>query len=145
MGTFPYPWLAHTGVNAGSKVNLNGVTTTVGMNNFIVVPQEPSKDPAGTWTARLPEVEYLGHGAPAYKFEGFIPSGLKVDADGSVIISFNLLGSFAKLGSPIYFRDPELILNPAGSAYVVVKDFKLQKPVSTGRRYTLELIESKEW
>jgi hypothetical protein len=146
MGEYPYPWLKRTGVNGGSRVNLNGTVATYAFTNYLVAPQEPSKAPSGTWSSRLAEVDYLGHGNPIYVFEGIIPSGVKTDADGSVIITLPLLGSFAKLGSPVYFDDPEFIFNPAGSACVFIKSFKVQKPDAEQlRRYTMEFWETKEW
>jgi len=145
MTEFPYPWFKHSDVNGGSYVNLNGITANLGLNAYVTVPQEPAKNIGSPWNHRLAEAEYVGIDNPRYVFEGFIPSGETIDADGSVIITVPLLGSFIKLGSPIYFRDPEMMLNPAGSAAVLVTNFKVEKPQNTGRRYSVEFVETKSW
>lgn len=141
-----YTYIKHDSLNDGSAIDLSGRVATYDFNNFITTPEVPSKDVGSSWNFRLAEADYTGHANPAWVVEGLMPSGVSTNTEGSMIVTFQILGSYCSFGSPIIFYDPEFIQNPAGSTWVLPKNFKVEKDETrSGRRYTLGLVETKEW
>ena len=141
-----YTYLKSSAVSAGSAVDLGGRVATFNFNNLTQADDIPSKDVGSSYNFRLAEVDYVGHANPIWTVEGFIPSGMTTNNEGSVMISFGLLGSYHMIGSPSTFYDSEFMLNPAGSTWVIPKSFKIEKDSGrSGRRYTLQLVETKQW
>jgi len=141
-----YTYLKSSAVSAGSAVDLGGRVATFDFNNFTQADEVPSKNVGSSYNFRLAEVDYMGHANPNWTVEGYIPSGVTTNDEGSVFIRFSLLGSYCMIGSPSIFYDSEFILNPAGSSWVIPKSFKVEKDeMKSGRRYNLQLIETKQW
>ena len=138
-----YPWLTHSDIDGGSKIDIMGRTQTFDFNNFITIPQEAGKNTGSNYNFRLAYVDYTGHDNPKYVIEGTIMSGLSANNEGSLAMTFHRLGSFAMIGSPIWFYDTELMLNPAGSTAVLVDSFKVEKPINDARPYSMTLFETK--
>jgi len=149
-----YSYLKNSGIHAGSAIDLNGRVATFSFDTFSPNRETPSKDTGSPWDFRLSEVDSVGFANPKWVFQGYLPSGVQnADAatnsrneEGSMMATFPILGSFAKLGSPLVFYDHEFIMNPAGSSWVVPNSLKVEKDVRrSGYRYSVELIETKQW
>jgi len=140
-----YSWLTHSSIDSGSKVDLLGYTNTYSFDNFITVSQEPGKDVGSDYNFRLGMIDYTGHDNPKFVIEGIVMSGLTTNDQGSVCITLQRLGSFAMIGSPSWFYDPEIMLNPAGSCPIFIQTFKIEKPldVTNVRRYTMTVFETR--
>jgi len=141
-----YTFIKHDSLNDGSAIDLSGRVATFDFNNFVKGPDVPSKDVGSDWNFRLAEVDYVGHANQTWVIEGYIPSGVTLNDAGSMLAPFQVLGSYCTYGSPIIFYDPEFILNPSGSSWVMPQSFKVEKDEGrSGRRYNLKLIETKQW
>ena len=129
-----------------SAIDLNGRVSTFDFNTFSPTREVPGKDIGSPWDFRLSEVDHVGFQNPKWVFQGYLPSGVSTNATGSMLATFPILGSFAKLGSPCVFSDNEFMMNTAGSCWVLPKSFKIEKDAKrSGYRYSMQLVETKQW
>jgi len=116
-----YSYLKNSGIHAGSAIDLNGRVATLDFNTFSPNREVPAKNTGSTWDYRLSEVDQVGFQNPKWVFQGYLPSGVQNadaatnsrNAAGSMLATFPILGSFAKLGSPLTFSDNTFMMNPA--------------------------------
>jgi hypothetical protein len=143
-----FSWLVNAQIDGGSRVDLLSYNATYDFNNLTDSPQIPGKNTGSSYTFRLAEIDYVGHVNPRFIVEGYIPSGMLTNTEGSVTVSPTRLGSFLTIGSPSWFGNDYLIINPAGSACVFPISLRMRDDVTSSPRmvkYSLTLEETKEW
>jgi len=141
-----YSYLKNSGIHDGSAIDLNGRVNTFDFNTFSPMREVPAKNTGSTWDFRLSEVDSVGFQNPKWVFQGYLPSGVSLNNEGSMIATFPILGSFAKLGSPSTFFDNEFMMNTAGSCWVLPNSFKVERDAKrSGYRYSMQLVETKQW
>ena len=151
-----YSWIKANNVDGGSAIDLGATAITYAFKTFTPAPPIPAKSTTDTYNNRLHEVDYLGFETPVLTIQGKIPphdatGGAGLNSDGSVMISLARLGSFAMIGSPAWFYDDALYLNPAGSTMVMVAGFNANRTVQTEGspfnwiNYSTSLRETKQW
>lgn len=152
-----YSWLKASNVDGGSAIDLGATNITFAFKPFIPAAPIPAKSTTDSYDSRLHEADYLGFENPVITVQGKIPphdatqGGAGLNNDGSVIISVSRLGSFAMIGSPAWFYDDALYLNPAGSTMVMLAGFNAVRTIQTEGspfnwiNYSATLRETKQW
>lgn len=142
-------------ITDGSVIDTGATEVIYNWGNFTPVSNIPSKDVTDTWNNRLGVVDYLGHENPTISITGMIDTGKNIPTSIHFVpdrISVEILGSFIRCGSVIYFYDNKITpLTGLGSQATILKNCKIRRTVQYQSgddfghllEYSLDLVETK--
>lgn len=140
-------WLKSDQIDGGSHIDLLAITVTPTMNTHLSPNEIPGKDEAEPYSNKIHEVNFFGISNQDFKVTGQFDKSKSTTNSGSVMITIPRMASFWTLGSPAWFYDSDMVVNPAGSTHVMIKSFTPTKRAITGSTisYTGVFTETKAW
>jgi hypothetical protein len=140
-------WIKSNQINANSVIDLMANQITLSWNPMNTIPAIPGKPSTQTWSQKMSEIDTMGVDNPVYTIRGDFDTTKTTNNFGSVIISIPIIASLMVLGSPFWFYDQRLIVNPAGSCQVMVSDLRLDKSskAEDSLSYQFILTETGPW
>ena len=140
-------WLTNPTILGGSHISLEAVAIKLSGKQLNTATPTVGKDTSLPYGSKLSFGDNVGMENPIYDVTGrFVTEGL-TDAGSLTMKNVQRLGSFIYSGSSHWFYDDQLILNPAGSAYVDIVDFGVNKTIKDEDNYfayNLKLREVRE-